>query len=44
LRGISGFYTVATEEQLQKFIIQHGKELGEYLTNLNKKAESPIKG
>ena len=32
--------SVATEEQLQKFIIKHGKELGEYLTNLNKKVET----
>jgi integrase len=31
--------SVATEEQIQKFIIQHGKELTEYITNINKKTE-----
>lgn len=31
--------SVATEDQIQKFIIRHGKELGEYLANMNKKSE-----
>jgi len=30
---------IATEEQIQQFISQHGKELAEYLTNMNKRAE-----
>jgi site-specific recombinase XerD len=28
---------IATEEQIQKFIIRHGKELGEYLAKVNQK-------
>jgi len=30
---------IATEEQIQQFISQHGRELAEYLTNMNKRAE-----
>jgi hypothetical protein len=29
--------TNASEEQIQKFISCHGKDLAEYLTNMNKK-------
>ena len=31
--------SVATEDQIKQFIISHGKELGEYLVNMNKKKE-----
>lgn len=31
--------SVATEDQIKQFIIHHGKELGEFLTNLDKKVE-----
>jgi integrase len=33
--------SVATEDQIKNFIIRHGKELGEYLVNMNKNPESP---
>ena len=32
--------SVASEEAIKRFIISHGKELGEYLANANKKSES----
>ena len=32
--------SVATEERIKRFIIQHGKELGEYLAKEAKSSES----
>ena len=29
--------SIATEDQIKKFIIKHGKELGEYISTMNKK-------